>query len=84
MPKPTTLGLNAPGPITQSAIDQVRELPENELAVSATTDDLRHVDATVAVQKTWSNGFGLGGWAAAKFGAGKPKGSAGVEGKWKW
>ena len=79
MPKLTTLGLNEPGPITKSAIDQVRNLPENELTLSGESTDLKTGDVTVSVQKTWRNGWGLGWWGTAKVGAGKPTGATGFE-----
>lgn len=79
MSKITTLGLNEPGPITKSALEHVRTLPENELTTTATTDDFKTADVGVSLQKTWRNGWGFGWWGKAKLGAGKPQGSTGIE-----
>lgn len=79
VPKITTLGLSEPGPITQSAIDQVHNLPENQLTIAGESENLRQGDVTVSVQKTWRNGWGLGWWGKATVGAGKPTGATGFE-----
>jgi hypothetical protein len=68
--------------IAEQALEQ---LPENELNVRATTDDGSTVDTTVSIQKTTKRGVGIGVFAKAKLGAGKPKDAvAGVEVKKKW
>lgn len=70
--------LGAPGPLTQAAIDKVKTLPENQLAIDAATSDFKTVDLTVGVKRKWSNGWGAGAWIGAKLGSSKPIGSAGV------
>lgn len=72
---PTVAG---PGPLTKAAIDQAKNLPTNELTAGATTTDFKTIDATVGVQKRWTNGWGVGAFLAAKIGTGRPQGSAGV------
>ena len=85
MAKPTLLGLNDSGlTLSEQAVKHAKELPVNEGRVTASTDDFKTVDATIGVQRTWSNGFGIGAWVGAKFGAGKPQGSAGVDARFKW
>lgn len=66
-------------PLTEAALEQIRALPVNELAASATSTDFRTIDARLAVRRTWANGWGAGAFLAAKLGTGRPQGSAGVE-----
>lgn len=81
MPKLTTLDLNGPGVFSKAAIDQVvRDLPENELDLSATSADLKSADVALSVQKTWRNGWGVGWWGKVRVEGGeKPAGATGFE-----
>lgn len=75
-PFPGSIG---PGPLTQAAIDQAKNLPENSLTAGVTTTDFKTADARVEVQKKWTNGWGVGAFISAKIaGATRPQGSAGV------
>lgn len=78
--KLTTLGLSDYGPITKSAIDHVRTLPENEFTGTVASDDLKSADVTVSLQKTWRNGWGLGWWGKVTVAdKHKPAGATGIE-----